>query len=164
SLSVVSVDAGSLMYGTVMQSGNQVIYTPSNTCGKGNTGVDNFSYTITDGNGNTDSANVEVTVKGVTGGGKTQANADDVLIDAGETVTINVLSNDTGNGLKIIAVDNPTNGTATIVNNKIVYTPDAGFTGMDMFYYDIVDANGYNDSSSIIVDVIKGCPTGYKCN
>ncbi len=155
SLSLVSVDADSLKFGTVMQSGNQIIYKPSNTCGKGNTGVDNFSYTISDGNGNTDSANVKVTVKGVTSGGNTQANADDVLISEGEKITINVLANDKGKGLRIIRVDNPANGRAVIKNNKIVYTPNAGFTGMDMFYYDIVDANGYNDASSIIVDVIK---------
>jgi len=164
SLSVVSVDADSLMYGTVMQSGNQIIYTPSNTCGKGNTGVDNFSYTISDGNGNTDSANVEVTVKGIKDGGNTQANADDALIDAGETITLNVLANDTGNGLKIIAVDNPVNGSVTYTDSTVTYTPDAGFTGTDTFYYDIVDKNGYNDSAMIIIDVLKGCVKGYKCN
>ncbi len=164
SLSVVSVDANSLMYGTVMQSGNQIIYTPSNTCGKGNTGVDNFSYTISDGNGNTDSANVEVTVKGIKDGGYTQANADDALIDAGETITLNVLANDTGNGLKIIEVDNPANGSVTFTDSTVTYTPDAGFTGTDTFYYDIVDENGYNDAAMIIIDVLKGCVKGYKCN
>ena len=147
-----------------MQSGNQIIYTPSSTCGKGNTGVDNFSYTITDDISGTASANVQVTVKGITGSGGIDANPDDVMIDAGETITIDVLANDTGAGLEIIAVDNPANGTATIVDNKIVYTPDAGFTGMDMFYYDIKGANGAYDSTTIIVDVLSGCVKGYKCN
>jgi len=143
------------MYGTITQSGNQITYKPSTECGKGETGVDSFSYTISDGNGNQDSANVKVTVKGVTDGGNTQANPDDIMITEGETIAINVLSNDNGDGLTIYAVDNPANGHASIVNNKIVYTPDAGFTGMDMFYYDIIDAKGYVTSSSVIVDVMK---------
>ncbi|MGK0270916.1 MAG: outer membrane protein OmpA-like peptidoglycan-associated protein [Cocleimonas sp.] len=164
SLNLVSVDAGNLMYGTVMQSGNQITYKPSNTCGKGNTGVDNFSYTIIDGNGNSDSANVKVTVKGLKGGSNTKANMDDAMINSGESVTLSVLSNDAGNGLRIIAVDQPASGHVTFTNNKVTYTPNAGFTGSEMFYYDIVDENGYNDSAMIIVDVVKGCPTGMKCN
>ena len=163
-LSILSVDPGSQLYGTVMQSGNQIIYTPSETCGKGNTGVDNFSYTISDGNGNTDTANVKVTVEGIKDGGGTKANSDDALIDAGETITLNVLANDTGKGLRIIAVDNPKNGSVTYTDSTVTYTPDAGFTGTDTFWYDIVDENGYNDAAMIIIDVLKGCVKGYKCD
>ncbi len=161
-LSIIGVSAASL--GTAVISGSTIVYTPSNTCGKGNTGLDTFTYTISDGNGGTATASVNVDVKGVTNGGTTNAEPDDVMTNEGESVSINVLANDTGSGLEIIAVDNPKNGTAVIVGDTIVYTPDAGFTGMDSFWYDIVDANGYNDSALIVVDVIKGCPTGYKCN
>ena len=160
-LSIIGVGTASL--GTAVISGNTIVYTPSNTCGKGNICLDTFSYTISDGNGNTASANVTVDVKGAKGG-DTNAEPDDVMTDEGVPVTINVLANDAGTGLTIIAVDNPKNGTAVIVGDTVVYTPDAGFTGMDSFWYDIVDANGYNDSALIVVDVVKGCAKGYKCN
>ena len=161
-LSIIGVGSASL--GTAVIAGNTIVYTPSNTCGKGNTGIDTFSYTISDGNGNTASANVTVDVNGVKDGGSTNAEPDDVMTYEGQPVTINVLANDAGTGLKIIAVDNPTNGTSKIVGDKIVYTPDAGFIGVDSFWYDIVDANGYNDAALIVVDVIKKCGAGKKCN
>ena len=85
------------------------------------------------------------------------------MIKAGETVTLNVLANDTGKGLKIIAVDNPANGSVTFTDSTVTYTPDSGFTGTDTFYYDIVDENGYNDAAMIIIDVLKGCVKGTKC-
>jgi len=162
-LSIIGVGSASL--GTAVISGNTIVYTPSNTCGKGNTGTDTFSYTISDGNGNTASANVTVDVKGVKDSGSTNAEPDDVMTYEGESVTINALANDEGTGLKIIAVDTPKNGTAEIVGGKkVVYTPNPGFIGMDSFWYDIVDANGYNDSALIVVDVISKCEPSKKCN
>ena len=161
-LNIIGVGDASL--GTAVISGNTIVYTPSNTCGKGNTGIDTFSYTISDGNGNTASANVTVDVMGVKDGGSTNAEPDDVITYEDESVTINVLANDEGTGLKIIAVDTPENGTAEIVGSKIVYTPNPGFIGIDSFWYDIVDANGYNDSALIVVDVISKCEPSKKCN
>ncbi len=165
-LSIVSVGNASLGDAMISADGMSIIYQPSNTCGKGGqyTGLDSFSYTISDGNGGTASANVSVDVKGVTSGGNSNAEPDDVMINEGETVTINALSNDAGNGLRIIAVDTPKKGTAKIVNNKIVYTAHPGQTGMDSFWYDIVDANGYNDSALIVVDIMDSCNAGPKCN
>ena len=163
-LDVISVNADNLMYGTIMQSGNQITYSPSNTCGKGNTGVDNFSYTIRDGNGNEDSANVKVTVKGITSGGGTKANMDDAMISTGETITLDVLANDKGKGLRIINVGQPANGKVTWTGSQVTYTATGSGTYTDEFWYDIVDANGYNDAAVIMIDVIKGCPIGMKCN
>jgi hypothetical protein len=161
-LNIISVTGASL--GTAVASGGMIVYTPSNTCGKGNTGTDTFSYTISDGNGNTASANVTVDVKGVKDGGGTNAEPDDVMTKQGESVIINVLENDSGTGLKIIAVDTPKHGTVSYTSSKVTYTPKPGFTGIDSFWYDIVDANGYNDAALIVVDVVKGCAVGYKCN
>ena len=161
-LSIVGVSGASL--GVVVVSGNTIVYTPSNTCSKGNTGTDNFSYTISDGNGNTDSAYVSVDVNGVTDGGNTNAEPDDVMTTMDQTVTINVLANDAGKGLKVVDVDMPKNGTAMIVGSTVKYTPAPGFTGTDSFWYDIVDSNGYTDSALILVYVEKACTAGMKCN
>ncbi len=160
-LSILSVSDANL--GTAKAVGGMIVYTPNpNTCGKG--GSDTFTYTISDGNGNTASASVNIELEGVKGGGHTNAEPDDVMTNEGESVVINPLANDAGNGLKIIAVDTPKHGKVTFTNSTVTYTPDAGFTGMDSFWYDIVDSNNYNDAALIVVDVIEGCVTKTKCN
>ena len=153
-LSIVSVSGASL--GSAVASGGQIVYTPSNTCGKGNTGLDSFTYTISDGNGHTDTATVSVDVQGITnGGGSTKAEADDAATLVDQPVRINVLSNDSGNGLRVTNVDSPKYGTARIVGGAIEYTPAPGFTGTDSFWYDITDEHGYTDSALILVYVEK---------
>ena len=55
---------------------------------------------------------------------------------------LNVLDNDSDpeyDTLKIIAVSNPSHGTATISGGTILYTPDSGFYGTDTFSYEIED-------------------------
>ena len=71
---------------------------------------------------------------------------DDAMISTGETITLNVLANDTGNGLRVIAVDNPANGNVTFTNNTVTYTATGTGSYTETFHYDIVDANGYNDA------------------
>ncbi len=161
-LTLVSVTGANL--GTATVSNNKIIYSPSYTCGKVNTGVDDLIYTISDGHGHTATADLKVNVEGATDNGSTEAKADDVTTTEGTPITINVLANDSGNGLKIVAVDAPSNGSAVISGNQIVYTPVAGFTGTESIWYDIIDENGYNDSALIVIFVEAGCPTGTKCN
>lgn len=163
-LTIDSISGTSL--GTAVISGNTIVYTPSKSCRKGNTGVDTFSYTISDGNGGTASANISVDVQGKTGcnAACTKAESDDVSTTEGKSVKINVLANDTGSGLRITALDSARNGKAMIKGKHIMYTPDPGFTGTDSFWYEITDAKGYKDSALILVYVEKACGYGSKCN
>ena len=150
-LSILSLSDPSL--GTAVIQGNTVVYTPVNACG---TGIDTFTYTISDGNGHTATATIKVDVKGNGGcstSGCTIANPDDIATTEGTPVSIAVLSNDSGSGLSIVEVDTPRNGTAMIVGNSIKYTPAAGFIGTDSFWYGIVDAKGYETSALILVYV-----------
>jgi hypothetical protein len=80
-------------------------------------------------------------------------------------VSIHVLANDSdGNNdpITITAVSSPVNGTAVINNNgtpgnpaddRIVYTPNAGFTGTDSFTYTISDGQGGTDTATATVSV-----------
>lgn len=64
---------------------------------------------------------------------------------------IDVLANDTagsGGALTLSAVTSPTLGTATIVDNKIRYTPAGTFLGSDTFTYTV--ASGTGKSSELI--------------
>ena len=61
---------------------------------------------------------------------------------ASAALDINAMGNDTGSGITFNTLDNPTNGTATIVNNKIRYVADEGYRGTDIFWYSIKDSSG----------------------
>lgn len=81
------------------------------------------------------------------------ANEDNVTTTAGNAITIDVIANDTGDGISISAVDNPANGTATISNGKIIYTPRSGFVGTETFWYAIKDVHGAAYGTKINVTV-----------
>jgi hypothetical protein len=71
--------------------------------------------------------------------------------------TIDVLANDTdldGDPLTINHVSDPGNGSAVInVDNTILYTPDAGFSGDDSFTYTIHDGNGGEATATVNITV-----------
>jgi Bacterial Ig domain/Thrombospondin type 3 repeat len=103
-------------------------------------GDDSFEYTISDGNGGTDTATVRIEVLSVNDA--PVANTDVVSVRSGETVTIDVLANDVdvdGDTIFVQSVTDPPRGTARInPDNTITYTPDPGISG-DSFNYFISD-------------------------
>src|SRR5262249_6082817 len=67
-----------------------------------------------------------------------------------------------GDSLSVTAFDAPANGTAEIVDGKLVYTPNTGFTGIDVFGYTISDGHGETATGSIHIGVGSfppGAPT-----
>jgi hypothetical protein len=142
-LRVLSVSAGSAG-GTiaVASSGNGVLYTPR----LGFTGTETFTYTLSDGNGGTDTASVTVTV-GPAVIPPTVVNDSFNISEDATTAEFNVLSNDTpaetGNTLSIITVNAP-RGTATITSNgtRLSYQPAANDTGVVLVTYTARSSNG----------------------
>ncbi|GMG83951.1 hypothetical protein LNKW23_31650 [Paralimibaculum aggregatum] len=65
---------------------------------------------------------------------------------AGLPTGIDVLANDTdadGDALTLDMIPtDPEHGTAAIVENRVIYTPDPGFAGVDSFVYALRDGNG----------------------
>jgi len=94
----------------------------------------------------------QITIDG-SGGTQLKALKDTATTKAGMSVTINVLANDIGTGLTIDATENPNNGSASISNNLLIYTPDAGFSGVDTFRYKIADSSGQTAWGEIEVTV-----------
>ncbi len=70
---------------------------------------------------------------------------DTVTTQEDTPITIDVLANDIrgsgGGALVLVAVGNPQFGTATIVDNKVRYTPNANFNGGDSFFYSVHNGN-----------------------
>ncbi len=84
----------------------------------------------------------------------TTANDDSVDTGVGTPVTINVLANDTdaqGDAQSIQSFSNGANGSVAIVNGQLVYTPKAGFVGIDTFTYTVVDSKGATDTATVEV-------------
>ena len=147
-LTVVSVASPNNGFTTIVD--NQIVYTPDTNFN----GVDSFSYEIGDGNGGSETATVTVNVAPVNDQPVAQNDAANTKQDT--AVTINVLANDSdvdGDSLTVASVASASNGFTTIVDNKIVYTPDTNFSGADSFTYSINDGSGVNNTAQVNVTV-----------
>ncbi len=87
------------------------------------------------------------------------ANANAFTVEADSTDnTLDVLANDTdpdGDPLTLIGVTAPANGTAAISGNLLLYTPVAGFVGVDSFTYTISDSFGAQATATVSVTVVR---------
>ena len=137
--------------GTVSIVNGQLKYTPN----LGYSGEDNFWYGVSSTSGSSwEWALVTVTINSTIPPTPLKANEDVVTVTSGVTTTIDVLANDIGTGLQIGWYDTPTNGNINIVNNRVVYTSNAGFVGEEDFWYEVVDSQGQTTWGNIIITVI----------
>jgi len=134
--------------GQVTRVNGKLVYTPN----AGFSGTDNFWYGISSGN-SWEWALVTVTVNSTTQPVVLKANLDAVTTGINTAKTIDVLANDTGTSLTIGWYDNPDHGTASVSNGKLIYTPDAGFRGVDNFWYEVIDASGQTTWGNVVVTV-----------
>jgi hypothetical protein len=87
------------------------------------------------------------------------ANDDAVSVNEGDSVTFNVLANDTdpeGQDLDILGTPTAANGSVTFdaETGEITYTPNVGFTGTDTISYTAVDEGGLTDTATLTVNVV----------
>ncbi len=137
-------------------TGGAVRYTPS----QGFTGVDTFTYTISDGHGGVAGAKVTVTVLPQSG---TFQLRDDSATTANATpVSIDVLANDsapTGATLVIKKITTPQHGTAVFASGAITYTPSATFNGgTDTFDYTAGDGSETATAKVTVTVLPPGLP------
>ena len=138
-------------HGQVSIVNGKLDYTPT----QGFSGTETIWYGVTSGT-EWRWAAVTITVTSNVQPDPLKANKDTVTTTADTAVTIDVLANDTGTGLTIGWYDDPGNGTLTVVNNKFLYTPNAGFVGTEDFWYEVVDATGQTSWGNVVVTVGNG--------
>lgn len=146
SLSVTSV--GDAEHGSATQEGHGIRYTPAT----GSAGEDSFTYTVGDGNGNTDTGRVTVSVT------RHPVTIDDVLsVDEDSTAAVDVLANDSdpdGDALDVIGASGAAHGSVEVnADNTVSYTPDANYNGPDSFDYTVFDDHGGTASASVAVTI-----------
>ena len=147
-LSITDITQG--FSGTVSFTATNVSYTPYQNFN----GTDQFSYTISDGNGGIATTDVNVTVNPVND--PPVANADSITTDEDVPVTIYVLDNDTDidfDNLFITAVTQGGNGTVTFTSHDLTYTPAKDWSGSDQFTYMMKDGHGGMPTATVNVTV-----------
>ncbi len=160
SISITLVASSSSDGGTIVSHGSDsYTYTPAAAF----TGVDRFTYSITDGLGGTATAAVSVNVTAPTPINQSPTPVGDAFTSTGGTSVIftgaSLLVNDTdpdGHTLSIMLVDTSSTEGGTIVGNgdeSYVYTPAAGFSGVDRFTYSVADGYGGSATATATVTV-----------
>ncbi|MBO9403445.1 cadherin-like domain-containing protein, partial [Shimia sp. R9_3] len=137
-------------HGSVTLAGGIATYAPDADY----EGTDSFGYVLSDGKTTTDGS-VTVTIQGQNDAPVAQD--DSASTDPDVAVSIDVLANDSdvdGDSLTLdVSGSTPANGSVSVVNGEIVYTPDAGFIGSDNFSYAVSDGT---TSSTADVSVTVG--------
>ncbi|MBA3391841.1 MAG: tandem-95 repeat protein [Deltaproteobacteria bacterium] len=139
---LVVTAATSAVNGTVSIDANgAVTFTPTANF----SGTGSFVYTVSDGNGGTDTATVTITIGAVgdapvVGPDSVTTNEDTAINIAAATLLANDSDPD-GETLTLTAVSNPTNGTVSLANNIVTFTPAANFNGMASFQYTVSDGS-----------------------
>jgi hypothetical protein len=140
-----------------MGSNGGFVYTPA----PGYSGIDSFTYRVTDGNTWSQLATVQLTVMTKGSGAAPVAANDAYWTTTGVALNIaapGVLANDSdANGDAIIAwpLTAPAHGTlALATSGSFVYTPTPGYTGNDSFTYRTTDGNTYSQPAIVSITVM----------
>ncbi len=153
---ILSIDSvGSPSHGTATKNGLNVDYQAA----AGFSGVDTFGYVVTDSHNGTSPGQIAVTV----------ADAPPTAVDLSTTtlyltaVEVHPLAGatdpNTGDTLFISGASNPAHGTVVRKpNGKLLYTPDAGWSGVDGFTYTLNDGQGGTDTGTVTIDVGNASP------
>ncbi|NBC32813.1 MAG: hypothetical protein GVY13_09085 [Alphaproteobacteria bacterium] len=85
------------------------------------------------------------------------AEDDTAVIPADSAVTIDILANDgdpDGDPLTALVPEQPAHGTVSATEDgRLIYTPDAGFTGTDSFAYVLGDGKAGRDTATVTITV-----------
>jgi hypothetical protein len=151
-LSIQSVSA-SAKKATVSANGGLISYKPA----PDSNGTDTFTYTVADAQGNTAVGTVTVRIHAIDDLPRTVD--DSVTVPLGQSVTVNVLGNDTGlgDGIKLLQVvaPGPRNGTATVSADGRTITYTGNKRGQDSLRYRVYD-NGDDNAEAILKITVVG--------
>lgn len=162
------------LFGTLtLNADGSLIYTPDSgnpavsALVAGQSVVDGFAYTISDGNGGTSSTTLNIMISGTNTAPISNDDAYTLLEDGSLTVTAPaVLSNDTddvGNTLTAALVTGPTNGTLTFHSDgSFVYTANLHYSGSDSFTYQASDGSLASNTATVTLTIthVNHAPTG----
>ena len=115
-------------------------------------GITTIVWTAIDDSGNETTCEQLITVKS-----QPIANNDEASTSENQSVTFDVLENDTDCDSNIVASTvvisvQPENGTASVENGLVTYVPADGFSGKDTLIYTVCDADGLCSEASVFMN------------
>ncbi|MCJ8274406.1 MAG: Ig-like domain-containing protein, partial [Psychrosphaera sp.] len=120
-------------------------------------GTDTINYDIDDGKGGVASAIVTVTISEEVINSPPVANNDSVTTNEDNSLSINVLSNDSdadNDPLSVIGATATLGSVFIAANNNLNYQPPENFFGTDTINYSIADSLGQTSSATVTVTVV----------
>jgi uncharacterized repeat protein (TIGR01451 family) len=158
SVTILNGYLGFPKHGTASASASDITY----TSGALNVEVDTVYYSVSDFAGGKDTALLSICIQII----PIVANNDNSTVVSGTSVTTNVSLNDSnpkGGAVTLSAQETypPNNGTIEVSTGGIIYTPNAGFTGIDIYEYRICNDNFPPDCdiAQVTVTVLNQAPT-----
>lgn len=119
-------------------------------------GVDTFTYTLRDSDGEVAHGTISITVEAIDDGTPSATN-DNTTIDEDSSQVIDILSNDNLlDGAYIDSIDNLSAHGGQIIQNidhTITYVPTENYHGIDTFTYTIKDNDGQTSTATVTVTV-----------
>ncbi|MCJ7824319.1 MAG: Ig-like domain-containing protein, partial [Anaerolineales bacterium] len=146
-------------FGSVVNNGGDVTYTPNPGYFSTPGNPDIFTYEISDGNGGTAIAIVQVDVNGppTAVDDAYSTNEDQILVVPGLPGG-GLLFNDSdpnNDSLNAGKLSDPADGTLTLnADGSFTYDPDFDYNGTDSFSYEACDPDGECDSATVTINVI----------
>ena len=155
----VSVNTGPT-HGTLsLNTDGSFTYTPA----AGYAGADSFTYKVTDTNGQSAIATVNLNVQA----GAVTATSAAYVANENQALTISsasgILANDilpNGENGTIAVTTGPTHGTLNLnTDGSFIYTPATGYAGGDSFTYKVTDTNGQSAIATVNLNVLPAAVT-----
>ncbi|MBN95818.1 MAG: hypothetical protein CL928_17395, partial [Deltaproteobacteria bacterium] len=139
--------------GTAVVDSSGISYTHD---GSEDTSSDTFTYQVSDGDLNSDTATVSITINSVND--PPTAVADAATVVPSGIVVIDVLANDTDpdstlSNSNITLKSNPLNGTAFADSNGVTYSHNGGFSASDSFTYSVSDGEASSNTVTISITI-----------
>ncbi len=122
-------------------------------------GTDVFYYSISDGNGGTDTGRITINVSAPPAPLNVAPTAvdDSFAVHQDTMLSGSLLENDIdpdGHSLKAFLSSQPNHGTLSVLQDgSFTYLPDVGFSGSDSFSYSVEDGHSGTDSATVLVEV-----------
>ena len=142
--------------GTLSLNEGKVKYTPNDNYN----GEDTFTYKVNDGTDDSNTSTVTINVNPVNDApvvSNVQSSTDE---DNALDITLRG-SDVEGDDLTYSIVDNPSNGTLSLNEGKVKYTPNDNYNGEDTFTYKVNDGTDDSNTSTVTINVnpVNDAPT-----
>lgn len=135
--------------GTAVVEGGRLRYTAP----AGYDGTVTLSYKVTDPAGQESVATVTVDVWAPAVARDDASRTNPYRVTAGRSLTLAVLVNDSGTGLRVESAVQPSSGTVRLVDGSLVFTPRLGFSGTTTVAYTVVDSHGQRSTATVFITV-----------